>query len=185
MALAQAKKGGPYTKSEQRKRREEVYKLYFDYGYSARKIAEFLKINRNTIYNDISYLHITSLEKGHNVDPICYILNQFERFEIQRTRLRNKLNHVESFHEKITIEKFIFNIDMKIASFQLKFIETPINISKRIVYLINKEYEKMNGKIRNDSMYMFNDVSESAWEKIEKIYHEDFKLDTELDDVAK
>ena len=180
MALSQAKKGGPYTKNLMEQRRKEVHRLYFDYGYSARKIAELLKINRNTINNDISYWHITSLKKGHNLDPICYVLNQIERFEIQRTRLRNKLNHVESFHEKITIEKFIFNIDMKIASFQLKLMETPINISKRIVYLINKEYEKMNGKIRGDSTYMFSDVSESAWKKIEEIYHEDMKLDTEL-----
>ena len=32
MALAQEKKGGPYTKSERVKRVEKVYKLYFDYG---------------------------------------------------------------------------------------------------------------------------------------------------------
>ena len=57
MALSQEKKGGPYPKSEQRKRREEVFRLHFEYDYSARKIAEFLKINRGTINRDIMYWH--------------------------------------------------------------------------------------------------------------------------------
>ncbi len=53
MALAQRKKGGPYPKSEKRKRLEEVHRLHFDYCYSARKIAEFLNVNRGTINRDI------------------------------------------------------------------------------------------------------------------------------------
>ena len=55
MTMLEKKKGGPYTKDEQRKRRDEVYRLHFEYSYSARKIAEFLKINRSTINRDIMY----------------------------------------------------------------------------------------------------------------------------------
>jgi hypothetical protein len=45
----QKKRGGPYSKDEKVKRLDEVYRLHFEYGYSARKISELMKINRNTI----------------------------------------------------------------------------------------------------------------------------------------
>jgi len=44
MALSEPeKKGGPYTKQEREKRQNKVYKLYFEIGHSAVKIAEMLK----------------------------------------------------------------------------------------------------------------------------------------------
>jgi len=36
-----AKKGGPYTKKEQEARRNEVFRLHFELGHSAVKIASF------------------------------------------------------------------------------------------------------------------------------------------------
>lgn len=51
------KKGGPYSQQSKKTRRGEVFKLHFDYGYSARKIAELMKINRNTINSDIGFLY--------------------------------------------------------------------------------------------------------------------------------
>ena len=50
-----SKKGGPYSKNDKEKRMNEVYRLHFEYGYSARKIAELMKVNRNTINADIDY----------------------------------------------------------------------------------------------------------------------------------
>jgi len=47
------KRGGPYSKDEKIKRQNEVHRLHFEYGYSARKISELMKINRNTINGDI------------------------------------------------------------------------------------------------------------------------------------
>jgi len=56
MALVeQVKKGGPYTKKEQDDRRQEVFKLHFEKGYSAMKISEVLNMNRNTINEDIRH----------------------------------------------------------------------------------------------------------------------------------
>jgi len=49
------KKGGRYNKKDQEERRRKVHRLYFEYGYSARKISEMMKINRNTINADIKY----------------------------------------------------------------------------------------------------------------------------------
>ena len=62
-ALVQKKKGGPYTKEQKRRRQEEVYKLYFEYSYSARKILDIMKINRNTINLDITKCYESMLAK--------------------------------------------------------------------------------------------------------------------------
>jgi hypothetical protein len=49
------KKGGPYNKADRHARRAEVYRLHFEFGYSAIRIADMMKINRNTINGDVSY----------------------------------------------------------------------------------------------------------------------------------
>lgn len=53
--MPKSKKGGPYPINQKQKRQNEVYKLHFEYGYSARKIAEMMMINRNTINGDLQY----------------------------------------------------------------------------------------------------------------------------------
>ena len=35
---------GPYSKQELEQRRNEVYRLHFEYGYSARKITDMIRI---------------------------------------------------------------------------------------------------------------------------------------------
>src|SRR5574338_502577 len=64
----QHKKSGPYTKDEKIKRQNEVYKLHFEYGYSARRISEIMKINRNTINGDIRYWYAKASEKIDQVN---------------------------------------------------------------------------------------------------------------------
>ncbi len=175
MALAQ-KKGGPYPKDEQRKRREEVYRLHFEYGYSARKISEFLKINRGTINRDIMFWYANIEKKWRHTDPINFVMKQVERFELQRTRLRKQLDNVESFQEKITIEKFILNLDVKIANFQIRLVEAARNIQRRTANAINKRYEKEKSEKRVISVDELLDVSEKAGKRIYKIYREDMKF---------
>jgi len=48
------KKGGPYSKQDRDSRIDEVCRLHFEYGYSAKKISELMKVNRNTINNDLN-----------------------------------------------------------------------------------------------------------------------------------
>src|SRR5256885_11386402 len=51
------KAGGPYSKGQRRKRRQEVFRLHFELGLSAIKIADILKVNRHTINQDIEWLY--------------------------------------------------------------------------------------------------------------------------------
>jgi len=176
MALAQKKKGGPYPKSEKEKRLEEVYRLHFEYGYSARKIAEFLNINRSTINRDIMYWFSNIVKKWRHLDPEIYVMKQIERFEIQRTRLRKQLDSAQSFHEKMTVERFIFNLDLKIVIFQVKLIETISSVQRQTVERINTQYEKDKTENRVIAYSDVLGVSEKAYEKITKIYREDRKF---------
>ena len=176
MALAQKKKGGPYPKSEQRKRREEVYKLHFDYGYSARKISEFLKINRGTINRDVMFWYADVAKKWRHTDPEFFVMRQIERFQIQRTRLRKQLDIAETNKEKITIEKFLFDIDIKITDFQIRITEASkhaVFMAGKVINKILTEQEKYNRVISKDIFY---EVSEKANDKIQKIYDEDMKF---------
>ena len=54
-------KFAPYTKSQRRLRRAKVYKLHFEYGMPATRIAEIMKVDRNTINNDLKVLYQKAL----------------------------------------------------------------------------------------------------------------------------
>ena len=86
------KEGGPYPESQKKTRRDEVFKLHFDYGYSARKIADMMKINRNTINSDIA-IGYSQLQKQDDTISVDDWLNKLlYRLEAQRSRLAENLD---------------------------------------------------------------------------------------------
>ncbi len=103
----QIKKGGPYTKQEIIDRKNEAYRLHFEYGYSARKIADLMKVNRNTINSDIDYWYSKIVDNTNEVDPSCAIMINIQRLDIQRSRLREQLDKTETFQEKLALERLI------------------------------------------------------------------------------
>ena len=111
------KKGGPYTKDDQEGRRKEVARLHFEYGYSARKIADVMKINRNTISSDIRHWYdIIKEETKEKRDDL--FLQQIGRLEAQRTRIIEDI--VNGSHEKIKLEKLLLEVDGKINDILMK-----------------------------------------------------------------
>ena len=112
---ASQKKGGPYTKHQQESRRLEVYRLHFELGYSAVEIAEMMKVSRNTINLDIRFLYEQTGEELQADDVGILILKQIKRFEMQRTRLMNELKNGPPLHDKLTIERLLFDIDNRIS----------------------------------------------------------------------
>jgi len=122
MAL-EIKKGGPYTKKEQEKRKDGVFELHFEYGYSAVQIANLLNVNRNTINEDIKYWY-SELYKSTNFKySKDWLDKQFTRLEMQRARLRKELDEDISLKDRLQVERLITNIDLSISSFVVK-IET-------------------------------------------------------------
>ena len=115
----ESKKGGPYTKEKQEKRRNQVYELHFEKGYSGRKIADMLKINRNTINEDIQFLYT---ESGKALPEIteALIVKLLERLEGQHARLQDELEKQEDFQKRIVIEKMLLAVNGKIAQLLVK-----------------------------------------------------------------
>ena len=114
------------SKNEKQVRRNEVYKYHFDYGYSARKISELLKINRNTINGDIQYW-FSKINTNNSVQtPESAIIVTIERLDLQRSRLREYLDKTKEITSKITIEKLIYDIDGKIAQIHQKLADSLV-----------------------------------------------------------
>jgi len=146
MALEiKSKKGGPYTKQEQEKRRDEVFKLHFEYGYSATQISEMLKINRNTINGDVSFLYSKLDSEMDNVRHGDWINKQLVRVESQRVRLRKQLDYDITLQERLQIEKVILDLDWKISSLIIKIDTSNENNLKSLVATLN-EWMEENGK---------------------------------------
>ncbi len=114
------KKGGPYSKKDRDSRIEEVCRLHFEYGYSAIKISELMKVNRNTINNDIKQLYLTLETNWEKTTSVSLLQNHIESVLAQKRRLREALDNTEKFSEKLAIEKMILQVESKINQFQLR-----------------------------------------------------------------
>jgi len=167
------KKGGPYSKQDKEARRNEVYRLHFDYGYSARKISELMKVNRNTINGDINYWY-SKIVKDHDIfNPEPEIVINLQRLENQRTRLREEIDKAISIQEKLAIERLIYDINSKILNTHQRLTDS----ARRIWDLSTDRLNEWMKKNKRTERYMtlsdrFN-VSEKAKEKIDKIIKED------------
>jgi transposase-like protein len=109
------KKGGPYTKQEQEKRRKQVYKLYFEEAKPVIKIAEMLDVNRNTINEDLKYWYSQLALEINSETVVSSALKQIHNMELQKTRLREQLENTTEFSQRLAIEKLLFEIDSKLA----------------------------------------------------------------------
>ena len=168
------KRGGPYSKNEKIKRQNEVNRLYFEYGYSARKISELMKINRNTINGDIDYWY-SKIINTSSIDPELSVLSAIRRFNIQRSRLRESLDNADTFQQKHIIEKMIFDMDSKIINTQIKLANSEKRVHDEYTDKLNK-WLKENGK-NNRFLTYFDLISifDKSLDKILKIMTEDKK----------
>ena len=171
--MPKTRRRGPYSKQEKESRRNEVYRLHFDYGYSARKISELMKVNRNTINGDVSYWY-SKIVSNHNVfDPEMDILIRLKRFEVQRTRLRIQTDTTTEFHDKIALERMILDIDSKVLQVYQKLGESTKRVMDAVTENLNHEMKKQKKDARYMLLFDKIVVSESAKEKIEQIIRED------------
>lgn len=124
--VGQVKKGGRYTKKEQEERKIEVYHLHFEQNKSAVKIAELLNVSRNTVNEDIHYWHQQLAGEFKAQDMRAKMTKQVQRMEIQRGRLLDDLEEAENLDEKIRLERFIAEIDNRLAQLFSKMISLGI-----------------------------------------------------------
>ena len=114
------KDGGPYTKDERTKRQNEVARLHFEYGYPAVRIAEMMKVNRNTINSDIRYLY-SGIKEELRQNTENFALKQIARLEAQRTRIVKQITEDNRTENSIKQEKLLLDLDSKINELLLAF----------------------------------------------------------------
>ena len=167
------KNGGPYPTHIKKTRRDEVFRLHFDYGYSARKIAEMMNVSRNTVNADIDYWYTKLEQELSSIAPEANMAKLVNRLEVQRNRLREELDKTKDFQEKVSINKMLLDIDSRMIQFSLK-----IKTSEKTVYdLATRRLNDWMKEEKYDHRFMLIgslfDFSPSTFEKIMKIINED------------
>jgi len=160
------KKGGPYSETDRQKRRNEVYRLHFEYGYSALKISELMKINRNTINGDIQYWYSKVVKNWRASSPEGLVVKNIERLELQRTRLSEYLNNTNNLQEKLGIERMILDVESKISHTQLKLCDSMEKEHKLGTKWLNEWMEKHG---HNDRYISYSDLVRVPSKSYEKI----------------
>lgn len=125
----QHKRGGPYTKEEQERRRREVYELHFEHNESASGIAELLGVNRNTINQDLKIIYSQIGQEIGGTDLSLLTVATLHRLELQRARVAAQLENVTEFEEKMRVEGMLYNINVKIAQITSKIVTSGKQLS--------------------------------------------------------
>jgi len=173
--LNKKRNGGPYSKIDRHQRQNEVYKLHFEYGFTARRIAEMMKVSRNTVNGDISYWFNKIVKNWRYADPEVWVVKHIDRLEQQRTRIRTSHDKANTFQEKLAIEKLILEIDSKILQTQLKLGESRASVDASGTRLVNDWLKRNGHKDRVISYLEMCSVSGKAQKRILKILNEDRK----------
>ncbi|MCA2004042.1 MAG: DUF4349 domain-containing protein [Candidatus Nitrosotenuis sp.] len=171
--LCQKKRGGPYTRKDKQTRRNEVYRLHFDYGYSARNISELMNINRNTINSDIDYWYSRIANIAYQPEMTVFTIK--ERLENQRVRLRELLDSASTVSEKLAIEKMITDIDTKLANIHLRIVDAMWRVHENGINMLNEHLEDIKSNERFMLYYDRIKVSSKTHKKIEEIINKDRK----------
>ena len=163
------KKGGPYSKADRQVRRKEVYRLHFEFGYSALKISELMKINRNTINGDIQYWYSKVVKNWNDSSPKFLVIRNVERLELQRTRLIEELARTKNLKEKLGIERMILDVESKISQTQLKLCGSQEKIHELATKWLNKWMKENKHEERYISYGDVMSVPIKSYEKIRRL----------------
>lgn len=100
-----------------------------------------MKINRHTVESDIKFWNKKLASELRQIDHESLFMTQLRRFDIQRTRLLQKL---EKSPDDNILEKMIFDIDSRMAAFMCKIFDSDDRAHKKAVECLNKR-EDENG----------------------------------------
>jgi hypothetical protein len=127
-----------YDIKNKQDRQNEVYRLHFELGYSARKISDLMKINRNMINVDVKFWY-KELSKSFGKDIIKgNIAKQLARYESQINRLTERLDLCQDAELQLDFEKLISEINGKVSNLYVKLLE---NHAEHPVETKNQENE--------------------------------------------
>ena len=170
-------KFAPFTKSQRRKRRMEVYKLHFEHGVPATRIAQMMKVDRNTINNDLKILYREALAdyspEDMNLDDI--LQKQLLRLETQRDRLGLYLCDAKDINNKIAIERLIADIDFKLIGAIEKIRHNESRFWDEMIKRINKVAEIKKLDLRYTSLFELHKISIDSRKSLNKLKEEGWR----------
>jgi len=170
-------KFAPFTRSQRRKRRIEVYKLHFEHGVPATRIAELMKVDRNTINNDLKILYREALNDyspdDMSLDDI--LQKQLLRLETQRDRLGLYLCDAKGINNKIAIERLMADIDFKLIGAIEKVYHKEGRFWDEIIKKINKIAENKKWDVRYTSLFELHKISTDSRKSLNKLMEDVLK----------
>ena len=163
-------KKAPYTKIQRKERRDEVYRLHFDNGMPATRIAELMKVDRNTINNDLKILYRKAI-KEYNPDLTFddIIEKQLLRLETQRDRLCLYLCDAKDINSKLAIERLITDIDFKVIGVMDKMDQNLVQHWHAVMEQVNKIAEREKLKTRFTSLFELYRISIDTRQDLDKL----------------
>lgn len=165
------KKFAPYTKTERLKRRKEVYRLHFDLGVPAIRIADMMNVDKNTINNDIQLLYRELRKSQESIHFEDFYAQQMARIGSQRSRLMSYLEKTDTVEKKLAIERSIADIDFRAMAASFKISTGTLQFQDALIREVNEILEDKKLNYRFSSIYEFLKVSTKgrkiidAWKK--------------------
>jgi len=137
------KRGGPYPLKDRTERRNKVFHMYVEKGYSAARIAKELVVQRNTINSDIRECCLNLEEELPENEVGSIFLSQLHALRYQKTRLIDKSEREIDPKTELMYDRMIIDIDHKIAQMILKMMTSKNGI------LSSVELKKRLGNEKN------------------------------------
>lgn len=166
------KSSRPASKQERFKRRQEVYRLHFEYSIPATRIAELMKVNRNTVNADIKFWYRRLAKEFEESDIEGFLQKEINRFEAQRTRLLVYLEKASDLEEKLSIERLLFDLDNRLTQLASNAYTSQITNWVNVNKGLNEYAEKEGLKDRWILPFGLRKVTLSQYERIYKILNE-------------
>lgn len=167
-------KFAPFTRSQRRKRRTEVYKLHFEHGIPATRIAEMINVDRNTINNDLKILYQKAL-RDYDPDDMNFsdiLQKHLFRLETQRDRLGSYLTDTKEINDKIAIERLVADIDFRLIAVIERMNYNEVRIWQAVVKQMNRVAEDKKLDIRYTSLFELYEISVNSRKNLNKLKEE-------------
>lgn len=172
LKLCTTRQGGPYSAGQRRSRRQEVFKLHFEQGLPAIKIADLMKINRNTINEDIKWLYTEMTNDLDGDEFNGYFAKQVVRLETQRARLFAYLSDAKELDQKLAIERQLADMDFRLASMTTKYNQSQLAFWDEVAKKVNQLAESHKIEGRFTSVFELYKISVASRKGLNKLLEE-------------
>ena len=167
------KAGGPYSKGQRRKRRQEVMRLHFELCLPAIKIADMLGVSRHTINADIQWLYEKMVADIEGKDFNGFFGKQLVRLETQRTRLMSYLSEAKDLDAKLSLERQLADHDFRLAAIVEKFKHNTFTFWDTVVEKINELAESEMLDVRYTNVYELQKIPKAKRRMIDRAIEEE------------